>query len=79
MNKLRLDLEALEAEHLDVSTTGLTSDLESLGMGHGATELSHSCDNEKDCQGEFCNQSGGCDGASCVDTGNTCNCNCNCE
>jgi hypothetical protein len=43
LNKLRLDLEALEVERLDVSGTKLNGGVELLGMGHGSSELSQSC------------------------------------
>ncbi|MGH8895515.1 MAG: thiomuracin/GE37468 family thiazolyl RiPP peptide [Egibacteraceae bacterium] len=43
MDKLRLDLEALEVERLDVGAPGLGGGLEHIGMGHGATEFGASC------------------------------------
>lgn len=44
MDELRLDLETLEVERLDVRVIGLRGGLASLRMGYGATELGHSCD-----------------------------------
>lgn len=75
MNKLQLDLETLEVEHLDVTAIGLISGLESLGMGHAATELSQSCANSGDCS-EFCNSEGMCENASCVDPSSGCSNDC---
>lgn len=43
MDKLRLDLETLEVDRLDIAMTRLNGGLETLGMGHAATELGHSC------------------------------------
>ena len=43
MDKLRLDLAALEVERLDVAVPGLNGGLETFGMGHASTELGHSC------------------------------------
>ncbi|MGH8885320.1 MAG: hypothetical protein ACRDYX_09150 [Egibacteraceae bacterium] len=44
MDKLRLDLEALEVERLDGGAPGLSGGLEHMGMGHGATEFGASCE-----------------------------------
>lgn len=44
MDKLRLDLEALEVESLDVGAPGLANGVEHIGMGHGSTEFGASCD-----------------------------------
>lgn len=43
MNKLRLDLETLEVECLDIAVAGLNCGLETFGMGHASTELGQSC------------------------------------
>jgi hypothetical protein len=44
VDKLRLDLETLEVERLDVAVTGLNGGLEAFGMGHASTELGQSCE-----------------------------------
>jgi hypothetical protein len=61
MDMLRLDLEALEVEQLDVGAIGLDGGLASFGMGHGATELAHSCEPCGPC---FCQC--GCECFSCT-------------
>ncbi|MGH3888393.1 MAG: hypothetical protein ACRDSZ_17820 [Pseudonocardiaceae bacterium] len=43
MEKLRLDLAALEVERLDIAVPGLNGGLETFGMGHASTELGQSC------------------------------------
>jgi hypothetical protein len=58
MEKLRLDLQALEVERLDVGATALVNDVEHMNMGHGLTELGASCgaDNPENtyCSGATC-------------------------
>ncbi|MGH3973095.1 MAG: hypothetical protein ACRDS9_07195 [Pseudonocardiaceae bacterium] len=54
MNKLRLDLETLEVERLDVTVTDLDGGLESYSMGHAATELGHSCACDDGCGCSSC-------------------------
>ncbi len=43
MDKLRLDLETLEVERLDIAVAGLNGGLEAFGMGHASTEMGQSC------------------------------------
>ncbi|MGH3766338.1 MAG: hypothetical protein ACRDS0_34865 [Pseudonocardiaceae bacterium] len=59
MNKLRLDLETLEVERLDVSMTGRNGGVELLGMGHASPELSQSCDTTTcdECTKAYCDAS----------------------
>ena len=57
MDKLRLDLESLEVERLDVSVIGSSGSLELFGMGHASAELAHSCEGDNcnsDCAGSAC-------------------------
>jgi hypothetical protein len=64
VDKLRLDLETLEVERLDVAVTGLNGGLEAFGMGHGSTELGQSCE-------------GGTDAGTCACTDSNCEASCN--
>ncbi len=52
MDKLRLDLETLEVERLDIAVAGLNGGLETFGMGHASTELGQSC--ESGCGTDTC-------------------------
>jgi hypothetical protein len=74
LNSLRLDLETLEVEHLDVTVTELSGGIELLGMGHASPELSQSCSGGSACSDSTC----ACKaeygtGASCVES--ECHCN----
>lgn len=60
MDKLRLDLETLEVERLDIVVAGLSGGLETFGMGHASTELGQSC------QGANCDASAPCDNGTCM-------------
>ncbi|MGH3874983.1 MAG: hypothetical protein ACRDSR_26370 [Pseudonocardiaceae bacterium] len=44
MEKLRLDLAALEIERLDIAVPGLNGGVETFGTGHASTELGQSCE-----------------------------------
>ncbi len=66
MEKLKLDLETLEVECLDVTVTGLGGGLEAFGMGHAATELGQSCATSTDCTAATCACSTSDCTASCV-------------
>jgi hypothetical protein len=56
-DKLRLDLETLEVERLDIAVAGLNGSLETFGMGHASTELGQSCEGQPpDGQGASCNE-----------------------
>ena len=71
MDKLRLDLAALEVERLDIAVPGLNGGLEKFGMGHASTELGQSC------EGACSPEEGAC---TADDTGASCNeeqCDCN--
>ena len=71
MDKLRLDLQDLEVERLDLGGPGLNGGLESFGMGHASTELGQSC--EGAC---------GVDTCACTDQRNDASCNdaeCDCN
>jgi len=69
VEQLRLDLETLQVESLDVAVTGLNGGLEAFGMGHASTELGQSCAGEVTCEEEGA-------GTSCNDT--DCDCD-DCE
>ncbi|MGH3766335.1 MAG: hypothetical protein ACRDS0_27595 [Pseudonocardiaceae bacterium] len=71
MNKLRLDLETLEVERLDVSATGHNGGVELLGMGHASPELSQSCTSGCGTDECACSDAYG-TGASCVDSECSC-------
>jgi len=64
MEKLRLDLADLEIERLDLAPNISNGGLESLGMGHGAAELSQSCEGGN-CGPDQCACSEENSGASC--------------
>jgi hypothetical protein len=63
VDKLRLDLAALEVERLDIAVPGLNGGLETFGMGHASTELGQSC--EGACDAEQCACTDDNTGASC--------------
>ncbi len=67
MDKLRLDLAALEVERLDIAVPGLNGGLETFGMGHASTELGQSCEGGT-CDGGTCACSDDYSAASCNDT-----------
>ncbi len=64
MDKLRLDLENLEVERLDIAVAGLNGGLETFGMGHASTELGQSC--VSGCGTDTCACSSAYEGSSCV-------------
>ncbi|MGH3693814.1 MAG: hypothetical protein ACRDRX_07475 [Pseudonocardiaceae bacterium] len=70
MNKLRLDLESLEVERLDVSATGLNGGVELLGMGHASPELSQSC--TEGCGVDQCACNDSYADSSCIDSECSC-------
>ncbi|MGH3800494.1 MAG: hypothetical protein ACRDTD_10250 [Pseudonocardiaceae bacterium] len=67
MDKLRLDLAALEVERLDIAVPGLNGGLETFGMGHASTELGQSCVGGT-CDASTCACGEDYDQASCNDT-----------
>ena len=71
MDKLRLDLAALEVERLDIAVPGLNGGLEAFGMGHASTELGQSCEGQ--CGPDQCACTEDRTGASCNEE--QCDCN----
>lgn len=75
MEKLRLDLEALEVERLDIAVIDLNRGLELFGMGHAATELNQSCTSACNRSELGCTDYCACDqaqcGASCMEPENS--------
>ncbi len=65
MDKLRLDLAALEVERLDIAVPGLNGGLEAFGMGHASTELGQSCEGACGVDQGACSE--GNEGASCTE------------
>ncbi len=71
MDKLRLDLETLEVERLDIAVAGLNGGLETFGMGHASTELGQSCEGSAcgsdacACSDKYCSAGSSCDASAC--------------